>query len=154
MTGLLTKRVPGGNLLAKGRDPFTTLRNEVENLFTGLWDGDGAWFGGTAPLMDVTETDKTVEVRLDLPGVKAKEIEIKLDRGLLTVTAERNEEKEEKGRKMHRIERRTGMFTRALTLPCGVNEDEVAADYKDGVLLITMPKTDDARAKKIVVKGA
>ncbi len=153
MTGLLSKRVPG-NLLAKGRDPISALRNEMENFFTSMWDGEGAWYGGTAPLMDLSENEKTVEVRMDLPGVNPKEIEIKIDRGMLTVSAERSEEKEEKGRKIHRIERRSGMFSRALALPCAVSEDEVAAVYKDGVLTITLPKTEEARVKRIEVKAS
>jgi HSP20 family protein len=152
MTGVLVKRGPG-NLLTKGREPFSALRNEMENWLSNFWDGDVAWYGGNTPLMDLTETDKTVEVRMDLPGVNPKEIEIKLDRGVLTVSGERTEEKEDKGKKIHRIERRTGMFSRAMTMPCAVSEDEVVAEYKDGVLRVTLPKSDEACARKIEVKS-
>jgi HSP20 family protein len=90
---------------------------------------------------------------MDIPGVKTKDIDIQLNGNLLTVTARREEEREEKGRKFHRVERHSGQFSRSLTLPAPVVESEVAAEYRDGVLSITLPKTDDSKAHKIKVKG-
>jgi HSP20 family protein len=103
-------------------------------------------------LLDLSETDTAVETKMDLPGVKPEEIEIQLNGNVLTVSGERKEEQEEKGKTYHRLERRVGNFSRSMTLPCPVEEDEVAASYKDGVLSITLPKTDEAKTRKIKIK--
>jgi len=110
---------------------------------------------GLAASMDVAETDSAVEVRLDLPGVKPDDIDIQVDGGVLTIRGERNEEasEEDKRRNYHRVERRYGSFARTLTLPCGVQEDEAAAEYKDGVLTVVLPKAAESQTKKIKVKG-
>ena len=104
--------------------------------------------------MDVSETDKTVEVRLDLPGIKPEDVDIQLCAGTLTVRGERREEEEKKDkeRNYHRVERRYGNFSRSVTLPCGVREDEAAAEYKDGVLTVTLPKSEESKTRRIKVK--
>jgi HSP20 family protein len=112
------------------------------------------WFpSGLTPSVDVSETENAVEVRMDLPGVKSENIDIQIHGNLLTVTANRQEEKEHKGRTFHRVERHSGSFSRSLTLPTAVNESEVAAEYHDGVLAITLPKTEQPKPRKIKVKG-
>jgi HSP20 family protein len=149
MAGTLAIRKPRS--LFPWRRP---LRDEVEDLISRFWDADTDWFGGEiSPSADISETDKTVEVRMDVPGMKAADIDIKLSNNVLTVTGERNEEKEEKGRTFHRVERRLGKFSRSFTLPCAVAEDEVAAEYRDGTLNITLPKSEEAKARKITVKS-
>ena len=154
MAGSLMTRRPGGLASLWSRDPFTALRDEMNDLRSRFLGEDEGWLAGTfAPSLDLVETDTTVEVRMDLPGVKPKDIDIQLNGNLLTVTAERAEEKEEKGRTFHRVERHTGRFSRSLTLPAPVVESEVAAEYHDGVLSITLPKTDESKAHKIKVKG-
>ena len=104
--------------------------------------------------MDVSETDKAVEVRLDVPGINPADVDIQLSSGTLTVRGERKEEEEEKDkdRNYHRVERRCGSFSRTVTLPCSVREDEAAAEYKDGVLTITLPKSEEAKTRRIKVK--
>lgn len=137
-----------------GRAPWNMLRDEMNELRTRFLGEDEGWLaGGTLPSIDLSETDNAVEVRMDVPGVKAKDIDVQLNGNLLTVTARRDEEKEEKGRTYHRIERQTGRYTRTISLPSPVVESEVAAEYHDGVLAITLPKTDDSKAHKIKVKG-
>lgn len=137
-----------------GRAPWNMLRDEMNELRTRFLGEDEGWLaGGTLPSIDLSETDNAVEVRMDVPGVKAKDIDVQLNGNLLTVTAHRDEEKEEKGRTYHRIERQTGRYTRTISLPSPVVESEVAAEYHDGVLAITLPKTDDSKAHKIKVKG-
>jgi len=137
-----------------GGGPWNALRNEMEELRSRFLGDDGGFFaGGTLPSVDLSETDNAVEVRMDIPGVKAKDIDIQNNGNLLTITANRQEEHEEKGRTFHRIERQAGRYARSLTLPALVNESEVAAEYHDGVLAITLPKSDEARARKIKVKG-
>ena len=133
-------------------EPRTGLLEEVEDAMSRLWDmGGNGWTFGTS--IDISETDKAVEVKLDVPGVTAKEIDIQLNGNLLTVSGERKEEQEKKGKTFHRIERRYGNFSRSITLPCPVQEDEVAAEYRDGVLAITLPKTEEAKSRKITVKS-
>ena len=136
------------------REPGRGMLEEMENWMGRLWDGDqGSWFGsGSLPSLDVTETEMAVEAKLDLPGLKPEEIEIQLNNNMLTVSGERKEEEEEKGKTYHRVERRVGNFSRSITLPCSVEEDEVVAAYNDGVLTITLPKTDEAKTRKIKIK--
>jgi HSP20 family protein len=137
-----------------GRDPWNSLRDEMNELRTRFFGDDAGWLASsTMPSIDLSETDSAVEVRMDLPGMKAKDIDIQLNGNLLTVTAKREEEEEVKGRTYHRIERQTGCCSRSISLPCQVNESEVAADYHDGVLSIALPKTDESKAHKIKVKG-
>lgn len=89
---------------------------------------------------------------MDLPGIDPEQIDISISGNVLTIRGERKEEKEEKGRTWHRVERRKGSFSRSLTLPCAVTEDEAAAEYKDGVLLVTVSKCEEARSHKVRVK--
>ena len=151
MSGQITKRSPRGlfSPLAHG------LREEMEELTSRFWgtEGDGWPVGRLTPSVDIVESEGALEARVDLPGVKPEEIDIQLAGNLLTISGERKEEEEEKGKTFHRIERRTGSFSRCVSLPCTVEEDEVAAEYHDGVLVITLPKTDEAKSRKIKVKS-
>lgn len=130
------------------------LYDEMEHMVSRLWEeGPDALFGGRhVPSLDIAETDAAVEVKVDLPGVKAKEIDIQLNGNMLTVSGQRAFEREEKGKTMHYVERRQGTFSRTVSLPCPVEEDKVVAEYRDGVLVITLPKTEAAKAKHIAVK--
>lgn len=116
-------------------------------------DGQFAEMMGTA--MDVAETDQAFEIKLDLPGVASDEIEIQIDNNTLTVRGERSEEKEEtdEAKRFHRIERASGSFSRSVVLPMAVNEDETAAEFKDGVLTIIAPKTEGVRPRRIAIKS-
>jgi HSP20 family protein len=134
-------------------DPMMTVREEMEDLMTRAFGEDGWLFGRVAPSLDVAETNGSVEVRLDVPGVEPKEIDIHLNGNMLTVKGRRKEEKEEKDKMYHRVERRYGSFSRSIVLPCPVKEEAIEAKYRDGVLTITMPKTEEAKAKKIEVKA-
>ncbi len=153
-TTMTPKKQSKRSLLPKFRsEPLATLREEMEDLFARFWgDGGDGWFTNLAPSVDLAETAQAVEARLDLPGMKPEEIEIQIRGNVLTVSGERKEEEEEKGKTFHRIERRTGSFSRSVTLPSTVNEDEVAAEYRDGVLIVTMPKSEEAKAHKIPIK--
>lgn len=126
------------------------LFKEMGEITRGLWPevgwrdlttgGETEW----APRLDVTETEKTVEVKTELPGMTAKEVEVTLDRGLLVIKGEKKEEKEEKGRYYHRVERRHGTFCRSVRLPAEVKEENIEATFKDGVLTVTLPKVETA----------
>jgi HSP20 family protein len=137
------------------RDPFTAIREEMKDLRSQMFGGgDEGWLAGAmAPALDMSETETAIDVRMDLPGITAKDIDIQVNGNLLTVSGERKEEKEEKRKTFHRVERSYGSFSRTVTLPCAVNESEVAAEYKDGVLTVKLPKTEESKAHKIKVKG-
>lgn len=138
------------------REPLTLLRREMEDLFTRFWDGEApkSWFGGPfAPTADVIEGENAFEVRMDLPGMEAKEIDVQVHGATVTVSGKRKEEKEENGATFHRVERMNGAFSRTITLPTRVNEGEVAASYDQGVLTLKLPKREEVQAAKINVKG-
>ena len=136
------------------REPFHALQQEMDDLINRYASGRSTdWAGGVSvPSIDLTETDKTVEVRVDLPGVKPEEIDIEVSGDTLRVTGERKEEQEEKGKTYHRIERYSGSFARAITLPCAVKDDKVHAECRDGVLTISLPKAEEVKTHKIKVK--
>jgi HSP20 family protein len=133
-------------------DPFGSLRDEVNDLFnrfSGEFDGELA----ELPSMDLAETDSQIEVKMDVPGYKPDEIDVEVQGNTLVVTGERKEEKEEKGKTFHQIERRTRSINRSVTLPCAVEVAKINAECKDGVLAVTLPKTEKTNTRKIPVKG-
>ncbi len=153
MAGKISTHKPR-RLFSWNRESRPSLQDEMENFFSSFWDGepDGWFTGSMRPSVDLSETDKTVELRMDLPGMKPGDMDIRVSDGTLTVSGERKEEKEETGKTFHRVERRSGNFSRSFSLPCGVAGDEVAADYKDGVLTVTLPKAEESKARRIKVK--
>lgn len=155
MNGQLQTRQSRGLSPWSARGAFPSLRDEMEQLFQHFWDENGDNWAGSlmSPPADVSETDKEVTVKLDLPGVKAKEIDVQLNGNQLVISGERKEEKEEKGETWHRVERRSGRFSRTMTMPCAVEEDKIDASMKDGILTVVLPKTAEAQSRKIEVKG-
>lgn len=156
MTATLTKSRPQVQPNATSRNPLMLLRQEMDDMIARFWDGEQerSWFAGTfAPSADLVEEDNAFEIRMDIPGMEAKDIEVQAYRNVVTVSGQRKDEKEEKGKTYHRVERRTGNFARTITLPCNVNEDEIAAEYNNGVLMLKLPKCEEARSKKVTVKG-
>lgn len=107
-----------------------------------------------APAVDIRETEKHFAVKVDLPDVKKEDIKVEMHDGVLTVQGERKQEKEEKGDRFHRIERQYGTFVRRFTMPTQVDEAKVMADFKDGVLNITLPKAMAAVVKPVDIKVA
>lgn len=105
------------------------------------------------PLCNVSETENEYEITLDVPGMKPEDFNIELKQNELWVTGERKEEAEETGKTWHRIERRHGRFQRVVTLGHDADPDQVDAEYKDGVLRITVTKAEEARPRKIEVKS-
>jgi HSP20 family protein len=105
------------------------------------------------PKANLAETEKSFDVTLELPGIKPEEVRVELRNGELWITGEKKEEKEEKGKTYHRIERRYGEFRRTIALPAAVKESQVDAQFKDGVMRITLPKAEQVLPKKIEVKG-
>jgi HSP20 family protein len=105
------------------------------------------------PRCDVEETDKEILVKADLPGVDPKELDISLRDNTLTIRGEKKEEKEEKKKDYHRVERFTGQFYRELSLPAEADMERIAASSSNGVVTVTIPKKPGAQAKKIAVKA-
>ena len=156
MTNLLPARTSQGLSSWFGRDPFTTLREEVNDVlgrFSSEGNGDSWLTGPWVPSLDISETDGEIEIKMDAPGVKPEEIDIEVRADVLHIKGEHKEEKEEKGKTYHRIERRTGSFSRSVSLPCAVNEEKVTAECHDGILTICLPKSEESKMKKITVKG-
>lgn len=112
-------------------------------------------FADWAPSVDIDEQDDKYLIKADLPGVDKKDIEVKLDNGILCIRGEKNVERETgKGTKRHRTERFQGSFARSFTLPTAVKADKVDAKYKDGVLSLVIPKAENAKPKSINIKVA
>ena len=113
----------------------------------------GVEFADWAPSVDIEEAGDKYVVKADLPGVAKKDIEVKLDNGVLSIRGEKNVEKETgKDKRSHRRERFHGSFARSFTLPAAVEADAVDASYRDGVLTLHIPKKDDAKARSIDIK--
>jgi HSP20 family protein len=136
-------------------NPFLSLQQEVERLFDDFARGFPA-FGPTSltPSMDVTETDKEIELTAELPGLEEKDVQINLADNVLTIRGEKKAEKEEKDKNYHLVERSYGAFSRSIELPGGVDADKIKATITKGVLKVTVPKPAAATAKKIEVKTA
>jgi len=108
--------------------------------------------GDWAPRVDIAETDKAFEIKVEIPEVNKEDVKVTVHNGVLTVQGERRLEKEEKGKKFHRVERFYGSFTRSFTLPANVDETKISASFKDGVLNLQIQKTEEAKPKSIEVK--
>ncbi len=104
------------------------------------------------PMVDISETDAEYLVKAEIPEVDKKDFKVTVQDGLLTIQGERKQEKEEKGKKFHRIERSYGTFMRTFDIPDGVDEQKLRAEFKDGMLLVHLPKTEKAKTKAIEVK--
>jgi HSP20 family protein len=124
--------------------PFrrSNLTNDEESITVAEW----------APLVDIAEDDKEYLIKVELPEVQKDDVKVTVESGTLTISGERKAEKEEKGRKFHRVERYYGRFERSFTIPDDAESDDVKAEFKDGVLRVRLAKSEKARPKQIEVK--
>jgi HSP20 family protein len=151
--------------------PFESLRREVDRLFEdfqlgpwrspfgrSLFDVQPFWRGeiGRAPAVDIAETDKGYEITAELPGMDESNIDVKFADGTLTIKGEKRDQKEEKKKDYYLSERHYGSFQRSFGVPDGVDADKIEANFKNGVLTVTLPKTPQAQRseKKIAIKKA
>lgn len=118
------------------------LTNGEENITVPEW----------APSVDVIEDDKEYLIKVELPEVQKDDVKVTVESGTLTISGERKAEKEEKGRKFHRVERYYGRFERSFAVPDDAESDGVKAEFKDGVLRVHLAKSEKARPKQIEVK--
>ncbi|MCA9246250.1 MAG: Hsp20/alpha crystallin family protein [Planctomycetales bacterium] len=135
--------------------PVSRIEEEMEGLFEKMF-GDGSETlptGAFAPKTDLVETDKAFEVSVDLPGMKPEEVSVELRDGSLWISGEHKEEKEEKEKTYHRIERSHGEFRRIIPLGSNLDPEHVEAAFDSGVLKVTVPKTEVTPTKRIEVKG-
>ena len=105
-----------------------------------------------SPLVDITEDEKEYLIKAELPEVKKEDVKITVQDEVLSISGERKYEKEEKGKKYHRVERAYGSFVRSFTLPEDADGTKVAAEYKDGVLKVHLPKSEKAKPKSVEIK--
>ena len=132
---------------------FTAFNDRLGNFLGRNWDtplSTTAW----NPSVDIFDNDNEVVFKAELPGLNAKDIEIKLENNILTLKGERKFEKETKEENYHRIEREYGTFSRSFALPAPVNVEKVTAEYKDGVLKVTLPKKEETKSKPIKIEAA
>ena len=132
---------------------FTTLQDRMNRLFRDSF-GDGQEALTTtnfAPAVDVYEDEHNVTLKIEVPGIDEKDIDVRIENNTLTVHGERKYEKDEKEENYRRIERQYGSFTRSFTLPTTVDHDRVSANYEKGVLKITLAKKAEAKPKQIKV---
>ena len=108
--------------------------------------------GDWAPRVDIAETDKEFTIKAEIPDVKKEDVKISVENGVLSIKGERKQEKEEKDKKFHRVERFYGTFTRSFSLPDNVDENKIEAAFKDGVLNLQIPKTEEEKPKALEVK--
>lgn len=140
---------------------FDAIRDEMDRLFDDFSRGImrmprwGRMTGAaTVPPVDIVEKDKAFEISVELPGMSESDIDVKVTDNRLTVTGEKKEEHEKTDKGYHLSERRYGSFMRSFSLPPGVDADRIDANFKDGVLRVTLPKTAEAAKpeKKIAIR--
>ncbi|MDP2622119.1 MAG: Hsp20/alpha crystallin family protein [Hyphomicrobiales bacterium] len=139
-------------------DPFSQLQREVDRLFGEFSRGMPAlgWpfagEGALTPSIDVSETDQSLELTAELPGVEEKDIDVTLSNNLLTIKAEKKAEKESKDKTYHLVERSYGAVRRTISVPFDADPDKVEARFDKGVLKVTLPKPPGAAKKERSIK--
>ena len=144
------RRLPGKEI--------ASVRGEIDNLLNRIFDmdfsfskrlfGDWEW----VPRVDVIEDKGEITVKAEIPGCEADDIDVKLDGRTLTICGDKNQEKEEKEKNFHRVERSYGNFCRVVELPAEVIQEDIDAIYKKGVLKLVFKKARESEAKKIEIK--
>ena len=136
-------------------DRWSNLRDELNSFFdTPFWSGLGRTdqlFTGWSPALDLYESGDCFVAVVELPGMRKEVIDISLHDGTLTISGERKHEKNSNGETAQRTERYVGTFRRSVALPSRVDPSKVSATYQDGILKVTLPKTEEAKPKQIQV---
>jgi HSP20 family protein len=146
-------------------EPFRdllSLQERMNRLFDESYRGgrgtasadDWALGGSWAPAVDIYEQDGNIVMKAELPGVDPKDVDVRLENSTLTLRGERKLDKEVKQDSYHRVERSYGAFSRSFTLPTVVDQGSIKAEYKDGVLKLTLPKREEAKPRQIQINVA
>jgi len=154
------ERIPTAVARREEEQPFLELHRRMNDLFDSFFDDFDVGFGRSwparagrsaldlSPRVDVSETDTEVVVSADLPGLEEKDLQVTVDQDLLTLRGTRQEEREDKKRNYHVMERSYGEFQRVIPLPAGVDQEHVKAAFKKGVLTVRLPKLPEAQSRK------
>jgi HSP20 family protein len=149
LPSLWRSRQAGSELLPSFWEPFGSLRRDMDRLFEDF-SRDLGWEAPLrmAPRVDVSETESEIKIEAELPGVDEKDVEVVVSDGRLTIKGEKKQEKEEKKKDYHMVERSYGSFARSITLPFEADPDKVRATFVKGVLNVTVPKPPEVKAKE------
>jgi HSP20 family protein len=128
-----------------------SLQSEVNRVFDAFFGNGVAPQRRWVPAMDLIETDDSLVLRADLPGMRREDVDIEIKDGVLTVAGERHADHEEKAEGFYRVERAFGRFSRSLTLPDGIDADSVTADFTDGVLEVRVPKPEERKPHRVQI---
>ncbi len=134
---------------------LSSLRREMDRLwenFFGERPLGRIWEREWAPSLDMSETKDNYVVKAEVPGIDAKHIDISLTGDVLTIKGEKKQEKEEKEEDYHLVERSYGSFSRSVRIPAEVESNKIKASYKNGILAITLPKSEKVKAKEVKIK--
>ena len=144
-------------------EPFRdllTIQDRMSRLFNEAFHGapgaddDWALGGSWAPAVDILEQEGNIVLKAELPGVDPKDVDIRVENNTLTLRGERRFDNEAKREDYHRVERSYGAFARSFSLPTVVDTEKIQADYKDGILKVTLPKKEEAKPKQIAISVA
>jgi HSP20 family protein len=152
-----TQIAPTRGLRGLSRDPFRELfdlQRGINQLFDASFTAprEDVALKAWTPAVDVYEDENAFVIKLELPEVSRDEVKVSLNENTLSISGERRVENEEKRENYHRVERSYGQFYRSFTLPPNVNSEQINAQFKDGVLRLTLPKREEAKPKQIEVK--
>lgn len=137
------------------RSPFLSLRRDIDRLFDDFFQAPSFGLGSTLqwPTVEVSQTDKEIRITAEVPGMSEKDVELLVEDGVLTLRGEKKSENEDRDRGYS--ERFYGRFERRIALPGGIDEDNAKAEFRDGVLTVTMPRTGEAeRGRRIPINAA
>ena len=142
-------------------DPFRDLRSlqdEVNRLFStnvsrAFGDDEGIARGAWNPTVDIYENKDQIVIEAELPGMKREDFDLSFENNVITLRGERRFEKKDESDNYHRVERSYGSFTRSFTLPPTVSGEGIAAEYRNGVLRVTLPKREEIKARRIEIQG-
>ncbi len=129
------------------------IQDEINRMFegmTGVPDSENR-LSRTYPSVDLSENKDSFVLKAELPGMKKEDVKVTLQNNILTISGEKKQEQEEKGKTFHRIERSYGSFNRTVELPVAVKTDAIKADFKDGILTVELPKVEEAKPKEIAI---
>lgn len=152
------------SLIRWGWDPFKEMEKEMQELTDrfgrmvsrwpsrGISSREALMAADWAPTVDIFETEAEYLVKAEIPEVDRKDVKVTVQDGMLTLQGERRQEREEKGKRYHRVERSYGTFLRTFDIPDGVDEEKLKAEFKEGMLVVHLPKTEKAKTKAIEVR--
>ncbi len=158
MARATTELAPWRPILAEPFRELENMRREMDRIWgnffseTPMRRGEALEWGEWFPEFDLSETKNELIVKAEVPGINPKDVSISLVDNMLTIKGEKKQEKEEKEENYHLLERSYGSFTRSVRLPQEVQSDKITAAYKNGLLKVTLPKSEEAKTKEIKIK--